>query len=182
MNVPRELQTERLVLRPFRDADLDAYAEIKADPEVMRFLGGKPYDRAETWRHMAVTLGHWALRGYGVWALEEKVSGALVGRAGLNDYEGWPGLEVAWTLGRPYWGRGFATEAARAALEQAFTTLGRDSVISLIDAENTASIRVAERLGAVREGPQPLLGTIVQRYRIDRAAYRTTRNSSRGRT
>ena len=169
--VPRELETERLHLRQFRDADLDAYAAIMADPEVMRFLGGKPYDRAQSWRHMAVTLGHWALRGFGVWALEEKSTGRLVGRAGLNAYEGWPGLEVAWTLGREHWGRGYATEAARVALTQAFETLGRDHVISLIDSANTPSIRVAERIGETLEGPQPFLGMVVQRYGIRRDQY-----------
>ena len=83
------LETDRLVLRPFAESDLDAYAAMCADPEVMRFLGGETWDRMKTWRHIAATLGHWQLRGYGPWAVEEKVSGTLVGglaglRAGLD--------------------------------------------------------------------------------------------------
>ena len=147
------LQTERLILRLFREADLDAYAEMSGDAEVMRYLGsGLPLTRAEAWRSMALMLGHWQLRGYGLWAVEERASGAMVGRIGCWNPEGWPGLEVGWTLRRRYWGRGFATEGARAALGYAFTQLGCRHVISLIRPANAASIRVAERLGECLEG------------------------------
>ncbi len=103
------LTTDRLTLRGWRDEDLDAYAEITADPEVMRFMGGA-IDRARTWREMAVFAGHWALRGYGIWVVE--CDGVLIGRIGLWQPEGWPGLEVGWLLGRDAWGHGYATEAA----------------------------------------------------------------------
>ena len=147
------LETERLTLRLFREADLDAYAEMSGDAEVMRYLGnGQPMTRAEAWRSMAVMVGHWRLRGYGLWAVEERASGAMVGRIGCWNPEGWPGLEVGWTLRRRYWGRGFATEGARAALHYAFTRLGCRHVISLIRPANAASIRVAERLGERLEG------------------------------
>src|SRR5829696_4722730 len=93
------LATERLILRPFRDEDLDTYAEICADPEVMRYLGdGTPLDRVGAWRQLAFIVGHWQLKGFGLWALEEKASGALIGRAGLLHPEGWPGFELGWTL------------------------------------------------------------------------------------
>ena len=165
----KSLETTRLVLRPFRESDLDAYAAICADPQVMRFIGGKPYTRAETWRHMATMLGHWQLRGYGMWAVQEKSSGLLVGRTGFNDYEGWPGFELAWTLGRPHWGRGYATEGARAALDYAFSTLDRTHVISLIHPDNTASIRVAERLGEQLEGRAEIFGMEVSVYGVHRS-------------
>jgi RimJ/RimL family protein N-acetyltransferase len=80
------LSTERLLLRPFRNADLEEYARIYSDPEVIRFLGdGKPLSRVDAWRQMAVILGHWELRGYGMWAVEEKQSGALMGRILSSD-------------------------------------------------------------------------------------------------
>jgi RimJ/RimL family protein N-acetyltransferase len=95
-----ELDTERLRLRALRLDDLDAYARMYSNPDVMRFLeSGVPLDRAAAFRSMATHLGHWQLRGYGQWALEERATGAFVGRAGLWQPEGWPGLEVGgrWT-------------------------------------------------------------------------------------
>ena len=147
MTVPT-LETTRLVLRPIADADLDAFAAMYADPEIMRHLGdGRPLSRAATWRTMALFAGHWALRGYGQWALVEKATGTVIGRAGLWNPEGWPGLEVGWLLDRRHWGRGFATEGARAALDQAFEVVRADRVISVIALGNVRSIRVAERIG-----------------------------------
>jgi RimJ/RimL family protein N-acetyltransferase len=162
------LETERLCLRSFAESDLDEYARICADPEVMRYLGGKTFSRYEAWNHMAAILGHWRLRGYGMWAVQEKSSGALLGRIGFYNPEGWPGFELGWVLGRSYWGRGFATEGARAALEYGLSVLRQPHVISLIRPENKASIRVAERLGESLEGKTPLLGNEVFVYGISR--------------
>ena len=160
-----ELNTERLRLRALRLDDLDVYARMYADPDVMRFLeSGMPLDRGAAFRSMAVHLGHWQLRGYGQWALEERASGRFVGRAGLWQPDGWPGLEVGWVLDRACWGRGYATEAGRAAMEYAFDVLRADEVISLIRAENTGSIRVAERLGESYQRDVELLGTTVCVY------------------
>jgi RimJ/RimL family protein N-acetyltransferase len=143
------IKTGRLILRVFREADQDDYVAICDDPEVMRYLGeGKPLSRAEAWRQMALLLGHWQLRGYRMWAVEEPNSHKLIGRIGCFQPEGWPGLEIGWTLGRPYWGQGYATEGGRAALGYAFRTLNQGHVISLIQPGNLASIRVAERLGS----------------------------------
>ena len=168
MDIP-EIETERLRLRAFRNEDLDAYAAMCADPEVMRYLGtGATLSRADTWRSMAGFLGHWALRGHGMWALEEKATGTLVGRAGFLEPEGWPGFELGWTLGRPHWGRGFATEAARRALDYAFHELDRDRVSSLIRPANTPSMRVAERLGEARAGEIELLGGPCYVYEVRR--------------
>ena len=167
-----QLETERLILRMWREADFEAYARICADPEVMRYLGGKPYTRLEAWRHMAYLVGHWHLRGYGHWAVEEKASRRLIGRLGLQNPEGWPGFEIGWTLARESWGKGYATEGARRALEYAFTEMGRGHVISLIHPENRASIRVAERLGEKVEGKTEVLGIDVLIYGVSREAWR----------
>jgi RimJ/RimL family protein N-acetyltransferase len=178
------LETERLVLRMFRDSDTDAYAEMVGDPEVMRFLGGgKPVSRAEAWRNMAMIVGHWHLRGYGMWAVEERASGELVGRVGCWRPEGWPGVEVGWTLRRAYWGRGYATEAARASLRYGFETLNQTRIISLIAPENINSIRVAERLGEKPGDDWDVFGTKVVIYGIEREAWEAGSNdkeSARG--
>ncbi|MGH9875690.1 MAG: GNAT family N-acetyltransferase [Pyrinomonadaceae bacterium] len=163
------LETERLILRMWREADdFEAYAQLCADPEVMRYLGGKVFDRTEAWRHMASMIGHWYLRGYGIWAVEEKDSGRFVGRIGCMNPAGWPGFEVGWTLKREFWGKGYATEGGRRALEYAFKELDKPHVISLINAENQASIRVAERLGETLEGTATIFGSEVLVYGIDR--------------
>jgi RimJ/RimL family protein N-acetyltransferase len=170
------LETERLVLRMFRESDTDAYAEMMADPEVMRFLGGKPMSRQEAWRSMAMLLGHWQLRGYGFWAVEERASGELVGRVGCWRPEGWPGLEVGWTLRRASWGRRYATEAARASLDYAFENLNLSRVISLIAPDNAASIRVAERLGEKPGEDWEIFGTKVVIYGIERETWEAGRS------
>ena len=140
------LETERLWLRPLRESDADDYAALNADPEVMLHIG-EPWDPERSWRHLTFLLGHWLLRGTGSWAVEHKETGAFVGMVGFSSPEGWPGFELAWILARRYWGNGYATEAARAAMDHAFTAWTKDRIISLIAPDNHASIRVAERIG-----------------------------------
>jgi RimJ/RimL family protein N-acetyltransferase len=163
------LDTARLRLRPWHDEDLEPYAAMCGDPEVMRYMGdGAPLSRDDAWRSMAMFVGHWQLRGYGMWAVEEYDSRAFVGRVGLHRPEGWPGLEVGWMLDRATWGRGYATEAGRASLDYAWRVLDVDHVISLIMPENQASIRVAERLGQKREDTFDLNGLEVLVFGVDR--------------
>lgn len=168
MRAKTNLETERLTLRMFRESDTDAYAEMVGDAEVMRYLGGHAMSRQEAWRNMAMILGHWHLRGYGFWAVEERASGEMVGRVGCWYPEGWPQLEVGWALRRAFWGRGYATEAARASIEHAFGELGQTRVVSLINPENANSIRVAERLGERPGGEWEVFGTKVVLWGIDR--------------
>lgn len=167
--VMETLETERLILRQFREEDLDAYAEMVGDPEVMRYLGSGPMNRAEAWRNMAMVLGHWRLRGFGMWAVEARETGEMVGRVGCWRPEGWPGLEVGWTLRRAFWGKGYATEAGRASLEAAFDRLDQRRAVSLIHGENQASIRVARRLGMRLEGSAELFGIAVAVFGVRRA-------------
>jgi RimJ/RimL family protein N-acetyltransferase len=141
------LETERLLLRPFQERDLDEYAEIMADAEVVRHLGHAPLYRDDAWRQMAVFLGHERLRGWSFNAVEERATGRLLGRCGLWRPEGWPGLEVGWTLGRFAWGKGFATEAAIAWRDYAFNVIGTDELVSVVHRDNIASARLAERIG-----------------------------------
>jgi RimJ/RimL family protein N-acetyltransferase len=167
-----QLETPRLILRQWRVNDFEPYAAICADADVMRYLGGgKALSRGEAWRHMAFMVGHWQLLGYGHFAVEEKETGTFVGRIGFLNPEGWPGFEIGWTLGRAAWGKGYATEGARRALEYAFDELDKDHVISLIHPQNTASIRVAERLGEKPEGTTEIMEVPVIVFGIDRTAY-----------
>lgn len=143
------LETERLVLRAWRIEDFEPFAAMMADPEVARFLTADqaPQDRATAWRAMAVLVGHWAMRGYGLFAVEEKASGAFVGRIGAWRPEGWVGLELGWALARAHWGKGYAFEAARAAGDWILATQDSDDLVSLIHADNKPSQKLAVRLG-----------------------------------
>jgi RimJ/RimL family protein N-acetyltransferase len=157
--VPIVLETPRLLLRKLRPSDLDAYALMCADPEVMRHIGtGASLDRNASWRSLAAMLGHWQMLGYGMWAIEIRQSGAFAGRVGFLDPPGWPGFELGWLLGREHWGRGYASEAARAALDYAFETLKRDRVVSLIRPGNERSVRVAQRIGERPAGEADMMG------------------------
>ncbi len=144
------IETERLILRPFTEADLDAYTAMLQAPAVRRSLH-LPDDvgREQAWLQMAAWLGQWQLRGTGQWALEEKSTGAFVGRAGSHRPEraDWPGIEIGWTLHPDHWGMGYATEAGAAARDHAFAAHDVDALYSVILPENTASQAVARRLG-----------------------------------
>ena len=144
-----------------------------ADPEVMRYVGEQNIlSREDAWDEMAALAGHWHLRGYGMWAVEERETSGFVGRVGLHYPEGWPDREVAWALARPFWGRGYATEAARAALDEAFGRLRWSRVISLIDSANTRSVRLAERLGEHAAGEAVVRGHRVAVYALSSSAWR----------
>jgi RimJ/RimL family protein N-acetyltransferase len=165
--MPVELSTDRLLLRQFRQADLDAFAAIQADPDAARHIGdGRTNDRDTSWRLIAMFLGHWTLRGHGQYAVEQRSTGTFVGRVGLWAPEGWPGLEIGWLIDPASWGRGYATEAARAVAATTFSELGRDRLISLIRPANAASIRVATKLGSIRTETIALDGATTDVYTV----------------
>ena len=152
------LTADRFVLRAFREDDVAALAELHADREVVRYLtkNGEPEPGLDdAWEYMAMHLGHWVFKGYGKWALADRKTDKLIGRVGFYDapYD-WPGLELGWTVARDLWGKGYASEAARAALRWGFENIDAGEIISAIHPDNARSIRVAERLGEkfVRNG------------------------------
>lgn len=143
------LETERLRLRPPAEGDVEDRVAFRSGPRA-RSVGGRLH-RNEVWRGLAVHLGHWALRGCGMWAVDERATGAFGGNAGPRYPEGWPEPEIGWTLPDRAEGRGIAREAA-AARAWACRRLGWRTAIGLIDPANDRSVRLAERLGAQADG------------------------------
>ena len=143
-------ETDRLLLRGIRGDDFEAMVGFYADP-ISRYYGG-PCNRQEAWRKFAAFPGHWMLRGYGPWTLESKTDGSVVGICGPWYPDGWIEPEITWALVPDHHGRGFATEAAERAITVCYEHFGWDTAVSVISTNNHASIAVAERLGASREG------------------------------
>jgi RimJ/RimL family protein N-acetyltransferase len=139
--------TERLILRPFQDSDLDAWADLNSDPDVMRYLGG-PLTRAESDREAAGINQQWEADRFGFLAIERASDGAFLGAGGLSREAWYPDtLEVGWRLDRSHWGHGYATEAAAHWLAYGFTELGLPRINSVTDTPNERSIAVMRRLG-----------------------------------
>jgi RimJ/RimL family protein N-acetyltransferase len=169
---PVVVETERLRLRPWRAAaDLPALAATCADAEVMRFVApNRPLRQDESAVLLARIEAHWREHGYGLWAVEPRANGAgCIGFTGLAIPsflpDVLPAAEVGWRLDRAWWGRGLATEAARASVAHAFEMLGLASVVSIIDAGNERSLRVAEKLG-MRPGRDRLHPVTRRRLRV----------------
>ncbi len=141
------LETARLILRPIAAEDFEPWADCVADEETMRYLGGAQ-PRSVAWRGFMTVAGAWAMQGFSMFSVIEKVTGRWVGRLGPWRPEGWPGTEVGWAIVRDAWGRGYASEGASAAMDWAVDHLGWVEIIHSIDSDNVASRNVARRLGS----------------------------------
>jgi len=147
------VETERLILRPHRPEDHEAYARLWADAVTVRFIGGRPFSRSESWIRILRQIGHWQVQGFGFWILEEKASGALAGEAGFHDlhrdivpsFDGVP--EAGWALAPGFHGRGFAREAVEAIHRWGDRHLGAGRSVCIIEPENHASLRIARVVG-----------------------------------
>lgn len=147
------LETDRLLLRGHAVSDFDAGLHIWRDPLVTKYVGGKPSTRHESWSRLLRYPGHWALLGYGYWAIEEKASGKFIGEAGFGDFkreldppiDGIP--EIGWALDSRVHGQGYGSEALRAILAWGDDHLAADKSVCLIHPENAASIRLATKHG-----------------------------------
>ena len=148
------LETDRLLLRGAEGGDFKDHAALWADPEVVRYISGRIFSREESWSRFLRNIGHWSYKGFGYWALIEKDSGRFAGQVGLGDFkrdilpsiDGEP--EMGWVLAPWCHGRGFATEAVLAVLDWAEGHFGPGCrTVCLIDPENKASLRVAEKCG-----------------------------------
>jgi len=149
---PVRLETERLLLRLPSAEDFEPYAAYMADAESTRYLGG-PQARSVAWRGFATMCGSWYLNGFSMFSVVERSTERWVGRVGPWMPDSWPGTEVGWGIVRDACGRGYATEAASAAIDWAFSTLGWQEVVHVIDIDNAASQRVATKLGSRNRGP-----------------------------
>jgi len=155
--VAPRLETERLVLRGFEAQDFDAYHATMQDPEVMRYLGSDALGREEATRRISMFAGFWQMQGRGMWGVELKSGGPIVGQVGLFDLrrdmqpsiEGMP--EMGWIFDRSVHGQGIAFEAAAAALAWHDSTYGRLAIPAIISLGNEASMKLAERLGFIRD-------------------------------
>ena len=166
------LTTGRLILRPIHNDDVADYLAIWSDPEFTRHLRSGRSTADSIWHAMVGNAGCWALTGVGPWSVIERDTGALVGRAGLWNEPGWPGVEAIWFVGRPWWGKGYATEAATAAITWVFAErpdLGE--VVSAIVPANVRSIRVAGRLGMTFARTEFLHGADHAIYAITRGKW-----------
>lgn len=158
------IETARLRLRAPTADDFPAVAAFLASPRA-QFIGG-PYDAVQAWRLFAASAGAWIVQAFGYWAVDERDGGALVGAVGLQQPPDFPEIEFGWDLYDGFEGRGYATEAATAARDWAFGARRLATLVSYIEPENAASIRVAERLGARRDtaAPCPFPGDLVYRH------------------
>jgi len=149
------LETPRLLLRIPRKDDFDAWAEMMADEETARFIGGV-MPRAISWRGLMTVIGSWHAQGFAMFSVIEKSTGRWIGRLGPWMPEGWPGPEVGWAIVRDCWGRGYAMEGSIAATNWAFDNLDWTEVIHSIAPDNFPSQRLAMRLGSRNRGPGQL--------------------------
>ena len=177
-----ELRTERLVLRGWRDGDLETLVELDSDPEVMRYVGdGKARSREEAADGFGRMRTAWAELGYGLFPVELAETGELTGWVGLAVPrflpEVMPAVEIGWRLLRRHWGRGIATEAAREVLRFGFEEVGLDRVVSICHVDNEPSRRVMEKLGLRQDRltSVPAHGQPVRVLAITREEYAVTR-------
>lgn len=159
------LDTARLRLRGWQHDDFDAYAAFRGDAELLRYTMGGVRDRAASWASMCEAIGQWTLRGYGVFAFEERASGRVAGYSGLWHPFDLPEPELTWSLFSGFHGKGYATEAARRVQIWAHEEVGLPPLMSFVHPDNVPSVRVAERLGATLEKRGQLWGE-------DRLVYR----------
>ncbi len=163
--IPERMETDRLVLRCFIETDWVDLHHLYSDPMCTRYTLQRTLTEGESWRAMASMVGHWQIRGYGPYAVENKNTGKVMGSVGLWYPNDWPGPEIMWELAREYWGHGYASEAARAVKQMAATCFPELSLISLIYPGNEASIHLAKALGAEFESEISFRGQTAHIFR-----------------
>ncbi|MGD9317423.1 MAG: GNAT family N-acetyltransferase [Anaerolineae bacterium] len=171
MTIPT-ITTPRLVLRAFTTEDVEPMYHILRGEDVLRYFPPmEPPPQERVRKMVSGLLKHWETRGYGLWAVESPSSGQLMGRCGLQWLPDTEEVEVDYILGRPFWGQGFATEAARTSLRYGFEELELERVVGIAHVENIASQRVMEKLGMARLEQREFFGIPCYRYAVERSAF-----------
>jgi ribosomal-protein-alanine N-acetyltransferase len=166
------LETERLILDTWQSSDWTAFRPIATDPEVMRYItGGAPWTDDQIWVFVERQVKLYTERGFCRWKLLPKATGELIGFCGVGFWRDAPDPEIGWWLARRYWGLGLATEAAVAALRDAFERVRLERIISVAMPDNAASIRIMEKLGLKLECEFENDGVRLLRYALSRLQY-----------
>ncbi len=163
--VPEQIETERLLLRQFKDSDWSDLHHYYSSEQAIEYTVRRVFSEGDTWRAMSSMLGHWVLRGYGPYALEEKETGRVIGISGFWYPNDWPEPEIKWALCPDYWGQGYASEAAKAVQQIGLQYLPDTPLISFIHSENRSSIALAKAVGAVLEEEVSFRGACWHIYR-----------------
>ena len=167
-----KVTTDRLVLRAFTLEDVEPMHAILRGDGVLRYFPNCDAPARERVREMVIEQeAHWSDRGHGLWAVESRTTGELIGRSGLQYLPETDEVEVDFILGRAYWGQGFATEAGEAGLCHGFSEVGLESIVGIVHPENAASRRVLEKLGMTLSGLAEYFGMACFRYALVRSAY-----------
>jgi RimJ/RimL family protein N-acetyltransferase len=166
------IETERLLLRPFTPDDLDEFALLCADPEVMRYIGtSEAQSRERAGMRFHALIKHWNDHEFGLWAVIEKAGAEFTGFCGLQYLDNTLEIEVGYRLAKRFWGMGFATEAASASLRFGFEELAVDRIVAVVQPENVASCRVVEKIGLRYVKDAHFYQSDVKYYAITRAEY-----------
>ena len=171
MSIPTRI-TQRLILRPFTESDVDPMHRILNGKDVLRYFPPTdPPGRDRVHSMISGLLKHWDQRNYGLWAVESRSTGELVGRCGLQFLPDTGDVEVDFILGREHWGQGLATEAARASVRYGFDELGLERMVGIAHVDNKASQRVLEKLGMERVEQKQFFGIDCFRYAVEHDWY-----------
>lgn len=170
MNIPI-LETPDLVLRPWKLEDADALFHILQEADILNYFPPSTFTLEKTQNYINHQLKHWQERGYGHWAVTLKINGRVVGWDGLEYLPETDEDEVAYLLSHQVWGRGYATQAAQAAVRYGFETAGLGEIIGLVHPENSGSIRVLEKCGLTFVDRKVYWGLEMRRYRIEKSEW-----------
>lgn len=166
------IETARVFLRPFTSDDLDEFALMGRDPDVMRYIGnGKPQPREQTLARLNAIFEHRNQHNFGLWAAIDKASEAWMGFCGLQFLDNTSEVEVGYRLAKRFWGMGLASEAAKASLRYGFEELGLEQIVAVVQPENVASQRVLEKIGLKHVKNARFYNTDVNYYAITRDEY-----------